>query len=141
MDCKTARLLLALGPTDWTELDEGEAAAFQAHLRECAQCAAMARSQREADERLREAMRDLPVPALPRERILRDIRRRQTRVMRRWQAICAAVACLVFGAGFGWQVWAKAHRPIVDTSADVEAFADFRGATPDVAQDYVTKNL
>jgi hypothetical protein len=115
MDCKTARLLLEFtGPRRPAELEAGDAAALESHLLGCPDCAGAARAERGADEVLGRAMRDVPVPAGLRTRLLthleaeRDVRYR--RRSQRWLGAGAAAAALVAALWLGFDSWRYHHR-------------------------------
>ena len=68
MDCKTARLLSDFArPQD---LGRADAAAFEGHIADCPECAAVVGAERRLDQRLGEAMRHVPVPEGLRGRLL-----------------------------------------------------------------------
>jgi hypothetical protein len=140
MQCKTARLLIAIVPAYSAELDEAEAAALETHLTECDECAALARSDREADDRLRAAMREVPVPDSLRGQLLQQCSERQQRVFRRRLVSMAAAAALLLGVAFGAWWWVKAHLPIVDVNKEVEEVAGLQGAPPETIRNFFAAN-
>jgi hypothetical protein len=141
MDCKTARLLLAVAPRNRNELDEGEADALEVHLSECVECTALARRERVIEEKIGSAMRNLPVPPLLSERIVRKLRRRRQKVLRRWLLASAATAAILIGIPIGAWAWTRAHLSVVDPNEDIENMADLRGAPPEVVQNYIVEKF
>jgi hypothetical protein len=105
MDCKNARLLLEFIHPGSAELDAAEAEALHQHLGECPDCAAQAREERRADEHLGRAMRDVPVPAGLRERVLKRLTVERDAAHRRLlvRGVVAAAALFVAGwLGYSW---------------------------------------
>lgn len=101
MDCKTARLLLEFARP--MELAGNDADALQQHLARCPECAALAQSEQQFDEQMGPAMRNVPVPAGLRARLLDRLARERRRGRRRWLARGAAVAAaLLLAASAGW---------------------------------------
>jgi hypothetical protein len=102
------------GPRRPAELEVGEAAALESHLHACPDCAAVARAARSADEVLGRALRDVPVPADLRTRLLahldaeRDARYR--RRSQRWLGAAAAAAALLAALWWGYDSWRYHHR-------------------------------
>jgi hypothetical protein len=130
MDCKHARLLLNFAHPFTAELTLGEAEALEAHLQDCPECGAVFRAERQADERLGRAMRDVPIPDGLRERILSRLAAdRDDRHWRwlRWGSIAAAVA-LVVGL-----VWMFTGRPATnfDQEQVLNRVLAERGAAPE----------
>jgi len=70
MDCKTARLLLDFARPEARELEAEEAAALERHLDHCPDCHSQAYNERQLDDRLAKAMRQVEVPAGLREQLL-----------------------------------------------------------------------
>jgi hypothetical protein len=123
MDCKTARLLLDYARPTPAELPGGDVAALESHLTACPECEALARAERQADDRLGRAVRDVPVPDGLRDRLLAHLRAERRRWYRRWAvrgagALAAAAACLALAAG----LWQYCHRPRRQ-APDVETIA------------------
>ncbi len=108
MECRNARLLLEFARPGSAELDAVEAEALQQHLTDCPECAALAQFERRADEHLGRAMRDVPVPAGLRERILGKLAGERAAWRRRWliRASGAAAAVLLL-ALTGWYFWSS----------------------------------
>jgi hypothetical protein len=122
MDCKNARLLLEFVHPGSAELDAAEAEALHQHLAECPDCAAQAREERRADEHLGRAMRDVPVPAGLRERLLKRLTVERDRWYRRWIVRGVAAVAAVAALWVGYLVWFN-QLPAV-TTAEVRRIAD-----------------
>ena len=59
MDCRTARLLFEFACPRPAELDQQEAESLESHLRDCCECAQLARAEHEADEHLALAIQNV----------------------------------------------------------------------------------
>jgi hypothetical protein len=120
MECRTARLLLELARPLPTELEAGEAEALWKHLATCADCGALARSDRAADDRLGQAMRAVPVPAGLRGRLLARLEAERgawyRRRLVRGAGALAAAAGVVFAVGLALGWWDR-RLPAVDVEA------------------------
>jgi Putative zinc-finger len=93
-------------------LDGEETAALRAHLETCPRC----REDLAWDDRLRDLIRDLPLPrASLGEQVRRRIRRR-----RLWQAGAGVAAAALLAAGFvAWQNWPRASQESVVIRPDI----------------------
>jgi hypothetical protein len=118
MDCRTARSLLDFVRPQTAELSAEDAEGLGEHLHECPECGLLARVEREADERLSRAMRDLAVPHDLRARLLNRLgaeRRSWYRgLARRHPRVAVAVAAsvlLLLGTGIYWATKAK---PVIE---------------------------
>ncbi len=109
MDCRTARLLLDFARPQAPELQADDAGALQNHLDRCPDCHNLARGERQLDEHLGKAMRQVEVPAGLRDQLLSRLeaergdwnRRRFARAAR--LTLAAAAAALLLGwAGWHW---------------------------------------
>ena len=122
MDCKTARLLLDYARPAPAELPGGDAAALEGHLTACPECEALARAERQLDDHLGRAVRDVPVPDGLRDRLLARLRAERRRWYRRWAlrgaGAAAAAASLVLAIGL-WAHWRASRLP----APDVETIA------------------
>jgi hypothetical protein len=115
MDCRTARLLLDFARPQASELQADEAGALQNHLDRCPDCHGLARGERQLDEHLGKAMRQVEIPPGLREQLLSRLeaergdwhRRRFAHAAR--LVLAAAAAALLLGWG-GWH-WVLNRRP------------------------------
>ena len=115
MDCNTARMLLEFHRPHPAELDEQEADALESHLHDCRECAQTARMEREADEHLGRVIKEVPVPADLRERVLKRLAMDRRSWLRRHVRVWAAAAAVLLVAGLGMGYWLKL-RPAVDVA-------------------------
>lgn len=100
MDCRTARLLLDFARPRVPELAATEADALHRHLGDCPDCTALQRAETRLDEPIGRAMRDVPLPAGLRERLLQHVAVPPLRWYRRravWSGLAAAALLLAFG--------------------------------------------
>jgi hypothetical protein len=126
MDCKTARLLLDFARPQARELVPEEAGALESHLDRCPDCHGLAHDERQLDERLGKAMRQIEVPAGLRHQLLARLeadrgdwhRRRFARTMR---AVAAAAAVLLLGWGAWHWVGERLSPPIDPEKVAVSA--------------------
>jgi hypothetical protein len=114
MDCKTAHMLLDLVRPGAAELDAAEADALRDHLDACPACAALAACERQLDEYLGQAVRDVPVPDLPKSRLLAHLGRERAVLLRRRALRVAAVAAGIALAVAFWWYWQYSRRPVLD---------------------------
>jgi hypothetical protein len=123
MDCKTARLLLEFTRPGSAELDAAEAGDLERHLSGCPDCDALSRSERQVEEHLVRAMRQVAVPEGLRGQILARLdgergdwlRRRYGHVLR------GMVAAAVLLCVWGWMYWHNSQLPAVDAEQVVQA--------------------
>jgi hypothetical protein len=125
MDCNHVRLLVLL-VTHSTELDAADAAALQDHLDQCSECGSWALNERQWDETLRRAMRNVPVPTGLSERLLE---RTQSRSLGRW-LIPSAAAILLLVVGVGGYFWLTS-RTDFDLAFLENAITEKLGASPE----------
>lgn len=119
MDCKTARLLLEFARPGSAELQGSEAEALENHLGSCADCDALARTERELDNHVGRAVRDVPVPDRLRGRVLERVRterRKRRRGVLAWGARAAVAAAVLVLAAWGIFSWHRGRLPDVDVS-------------------------
>src|SRR5436305_2225163 len=104
MDCRTTRHLLEFARPRASELDDLDQDALNGHLAVCPDCDTMARAEREADQHLGQAIREVPIPQGLRERLMRRLRDERKAWYRRWLArglLAGFAAAVVLVAGFG----------------------------------------
>src|SRR5688572_6373951 len=117
MDCRTARNLLIYHRAGPPELDDADRQLLQAHLAGCPECDPLARPERHVDAHLARAMREVPIPANLRKRLLKQLAVNREEWYRRWLARgmrVAAVAALVVVALFVGMSWRKQTLPKLD---------------------------
>lgn len=115
MDCDTARHLLAFRrPSGPSELTPEDVAALDRHLAGCPGCAAVVGRQEGFDAAVGAAMRDVPVPAGLRGKLLKAAADREvTRFRRRVATYTAAAATALLAVFLAYGVtWA--NRPYLD---------------------------
>jgi hypothetical protein len=106
MDCKTARLLLDFARPLCPEMEPADAEALQGHLAECPECGPFAMQERRLDDHLGRAMRDVPVPADFKQRLLNRLSKQRDAWWRRWLVRGGAAAAAVLLAVAGtWYLW------------------------------------
>jgi hypothetical protein len=107
------------------ELEAEEAAALESHLDHCPDCHSQARGERQFDECLGKAMRQVEVPAGLREQLLARLETARGDWYRQRFAhaarLCAAAAALVVLGWFGWY-WVREHWV---TPVDMQRVANF----------------
>lgn len=105
MDCQSTRILLAF-LRGAERLDPAEQEAVRQHLEGCPDCAALARAERRLDAAVGAALRDVPVPAGLKDRILQKVGEQRPRPPVGWLvAAAAAVLCAAGLIGY-WQAHA-----------------------------------
>lgn len=121
MDCRNARQLLDFARPGGTDLERDDRQALDGHLAVCPDCDSVARAERQADEHLGRAVRDVPVPQGLRERLRQRLAREREAWYRRWLArglrTAAAVAAVVLVAWFGLTSWRKHNLVPCDEAA------------------------
>jgi hypothetical protein len=123
MDCRTARYLLEFARPGTNDLDAADRAALDGHLAICPDCDALARAERRLDEHIGEAVRDVPIPAGLKDRLLTNLRQKRDewwmegmKRTARYAAIAAALLLLVWG---GWKTTQRPPQPTADELVDV----------------------
>jgi hypothetical protein len=115
MDCRTARNLLDFNRPHAPELDRIDQDLLEGHLAHCPECDTLARNERQLDEYLGEAVRDVPVPQGLHERILRRLREEREgwyrKQLGRGLRVFAAAAALFLVGWFGLSAWRQHHLP------------------------------
>lgn len=112
MDCKTVRLLLDFARPEARELEAEEAAALDRHLDHCSECHSRANAERQLDDCLGKAMRQVDVPAGLREQLLARLESargdwHRQRFAHAARLSVAAAALLMLGWA-GWY-WVREH--------------------------------
>jgi hypothetical protein len=138
MDCRTARLLLNFARPRPAELPADEAAALEGHLTGCPDCDCLSRAERQLDDHLGRAVRDVPDPEGLRGRLLDRLAAERQGWNRRWLlrgagVATAAAAAVVIFVGL-WLHW----RPPLPTLNPQEALAvqmELRNASPELVED------
>lgn len=100
MDCNTASMLATFFGRGGTELAADDAAALNAHLATCPQCAASIQRERAFDDRIAKAMLAVPVPSNLKAKLL-DQATTQTTAKVRHKAYAAAGVVVVLLAAVG----------------------------------------
>jgi hypothetical protein len=119
MECQDVRQLLAFLERKSEELDAAEGAALQKHLDACPDCAALAASERSADQAIGVALRDVAVPAGLKQQVLSRLAvERGVAPWKRWAGVAAA-AMLLAAIGGAWVFWPKPEL----TNEDVKSYA------------------
>jgi hypothetical protein len=142
MDCKTARLLLDYARPSPAELSGGDAAALESHLVGCPDCETLAHGERQLDDHLGRAVREVPLPPGVRDRLLQRLQReRRVRYLRRTVRIAAAAALVLLGLGM-WQFWPRPALPAPDLDALVEYISqnDSSRQSPEKVDDWFHAN-
>lgn len=138
MDCKTARYLLDFNRPSGHDLDAADRAALDDHLAVCPDCDSACRAERQLDEHLGRAVRDVPIPHGLQERILGRLRRQRDEWwlegMKR-TARYAAVAAVLLLAVFGWLTWKEHHKPTPSGEELVQEFRDPFVISPPTARE------
>jgi hypothetical protein len=107
MDCSNARLLMQFRTTSGDELAAPEREELDAHLAGCPLCRALDHDQHRLDEHLGRAMRDVPVPAGLRQRLLAAVAPAPpAKRPRRWVKRAGWGLGLATAASLGLLVWA-----------------------------------
>ncbi|HEY7310149.1 MAG TPA: hypothetical protein VH643_12375 [Gemmataceae bacterium] len=127
MDCRTARLLLDFARPQALELQADDAGALQNHLDRCPDCHGLARGERQLDEHLGKAVRQVEIPAGLRDQLLSrleaergDWHRRRFAHAARLTVVAAAAALLLGWAGWHWIV--NRRPPPINPAQMVENF-------------------
>lgn len=131
MDCKTARLLLLFARPLASELEEADADALAAHVADCPECRHHAADEREADDVLGRAVRDVTPPPGLRERLLGQLTvERRTWYRRHVFVPIAAAATFLLAVGLSW-VWLGGRRTTIDAEWLCAEAGSQVGASPD----------
>ncbi len=119
MDCKTARLLIALNDPSGRELPAEDIGMLDAHVSTCPDCAHAAEHEKQLDSWLGPAIRAVPTPIDLKARILCRLDMQQRPRIRRWVrplilAASAAAAALVVCAWFAFGPYSKKPAPDIE---------------------------
>ncbi len=131
MDCRTARLVIAIAGLRTAELDGQDREVLDDHLRECRDCARLAETEGRADRCLGQAMAGVPEPPGLKARLHERLHAERTSWYRRWflrraRDVAAAAAMLAL-VWLGYSYWVYYHRPVVDVANVVAEANDLRG--------------
>jgi hypothetical protein len=135
MECQDVRQLLAFLERKSEELDAAEGAALQKHLDACPDCAALAASERSADQAIGAALRNVAVPAGLKQQVLRRLAaQRGGAPWKRWAVGAAVAAMLLVAIGGAWAFWPKPEFTVpVErsdwTQPEVQRYLNERGVT------------
>jgi hypothetical protein len=132
MECKAVRLLLPFLPPH-AELDAGDAAAVRDHLAGCPDCGALARGERQLDERLGQTMRAVPVPVEAKERLLQRLGAQRRAWYRRRVFAPLAAASVLLAVGLGaW--WLTSRGTVLDLELVCHEAANQAGTPPELIE-------
>lgn len=112
MECHDVRLLLAFTRGSPGEIDPTERGAIEQHLDVCADCSAVSHSEQAIDAALGAAMRDVPVPAGLKGRVITRLAAGRAP---RWPRVAIAAAVLLI-VGLGVTGWMIRPMPNVDSA-------------------------
>lgn len=134
MDCKTARLLLLFARPRPTELEASEADALRHHLADCPDCSPLARAERQADERLAQAVQAVPVPEGLRDRLVTRLQAERRGWYRRRVASSLAMAAAVLVAVTLGVSLLAGPRETIDAERLCDNAVAMRGAPPEYVE-------
>jgi len=139
MECHDARILLTFANRGCEELDAAERDAFQQHLEKCPECAVLALTDRHLDETIGRAMRDVPVPAGLKEKVLSRVASQRPRwSWKRTSYLAAAVlSLLAVAGGIGWHYYVL---PEITLSFLQEYESRGKGWNEDQVEQYFAEN-
>jgi hypothetical protein len=141
MDCKTARLLLELGPLHRAELHASEAEALEGHLAGCAECEGVFRHERRLDSHLATAMRTVPVPDGLRSRLLKGLTRERNTWYRGWAARGAAAAAIAASLFLAFWLYLRPSKPTVDVEELRQDFGAIASWDPETVRDLFNRKF
>lgn len=145
MDCKTARLLLDFVRPEACELEAEEAAELERHLDHCPDCHSQAHNERQLDDRLGKAMRQVEIPAGLREQVLTRLesargdwnRERLAHAAR----LSAAAAALLLLGWTGWYWVRELFTAAIDTQRVANAVSNDATEDPRTRTEQALKEL
>jgi hypothetical protein len=117
MDCKTAHSLLQFTRPQGYDLDATDRTALDDHLAVCPECDSAARAERQFDDHLGRAIRDVPVPNGLKDRLERKLRQQRDdwwkQVTGRGMRYAAAAAAVLIVVFVGFSVY-RSQKPVLD---------------------------
>ena len=87
MNCQDVHQLLAFADRKAEELDQPERDALKQHLEKCPDCAEQSLAERRADALVGAAMRDVPVPADLKQKVLKRLAAERGGVPWKWMVL------------------------------------------------------
>jgi hypothetical protein len=106
MECQDVRMLLAFVDRKCAELDAPEREAVAQHLESCPLCTELAHAERRADETLGAILRDVPVPADLKLKVMQRLTADRAAAPWKWMPwkpmIAAAAILLAVTSGVAW---------------------------------------
>lgn len=121
MDCKTARMILELFPTNSQELADDEREALEHHLTQCRECDQLAQRERRLDHHLSTAMRDVPIPGGLKSRIYGQLNNQgKEKRQKRWSRAASLAAAAVVLLALGYWIFT---RPSTRTKVSFDEIA------------------
>jgi hypothetical protein len=123
MECQHVQQLLAFVDRKCEELDASDRDAVRHHLENCPTCAELAQAERHADDTLGALLRDVPVPADLKQKVMNRLAAERGGVPWKSGLAAAAVILLAVMGGLAW--YNRAHPEV--KPADLERIA-MRGA-------------
>jgi hypothetical protein len=145
MDCKTARTLLDFVRPTKCELEAEETGALESYLDQCADCHTLARGERQFDQWLGKAMRQVDVPSNLRGQLVARLEAeridwyRQRFAHQARLAVAAAAVILLGWAGWHW-LHERAMTPVAPEQV-AEAKNNEAGRDPRVRAEEALKRL
>ena len=129
MDCNTARMLATFFGRQGPELAPEDAAALDAHLTACPQCAAQVQFERAFDDRVGKAMLAVPIPTGLKGKLLDGVyAQRGSWYRQKAYALVGMAACVLVAVG-GVIAWQIGTAPEL-SSASIVAQADLDVQNP-----------
>ena len=139
MDCRIVQALLSLLGSRLTELSARDREDLEAHCDQCDACGGQLDSIQREDQRLSDAVRDVPIPADFRQRLLSQLRAERGRWYRTWPRRHArasvAAALILVAAGGRAAYWL--HRPLPSLNLNNLVYdMDMQGMSPAAVENY-----
>ena len=118
MECQHVQQLLAFVDRKCEELDVSDRDAVQVHLENCPACAELAQAERHADDTLGAVLRDVPVPADLKQKVMNRLAAERGGVSWKW-GVAAVATILLVALGTVWYL-----RPLPTVSlSQIQDFA------------------